>query len=89
MLGPDQAAAPETIDILVISIVPDTKPCCFKFLFNKQLRLARNTWLALQKANGALLDIEKKDDIVLTWRRKRVYAFSTLLDLGIRPQGNG
>lgn len=89
LLGPDQAAAPETIDILVTSTVPDTKPCCFKFLFNKQLRLARNTWLALQKAKGTLLDIEKEDDIVLTWRRKRVYAFSTLLDLGIRPQGNG
>ncbi|EXU94785.1 SUMO-like Rad60 family protein [Metarhizium robertsii] len=71
LLGPDQAAAPETIDILVTSIVPDTKPCCFKFLFKKQLRLARNTWLALQKAKGALLDIEKEDDIVLTWRRKR------------------
>ncbi|OAQ58985.1 ubiquitin supergroup [Pochonia chlamydosporia 170] len=88
-VGSDGAASKAKIDILVTSIVPDVKPCCFKFLFDKELRLARNTWLALQKRKGVLLDVEREDDIVLTWRRKRVYAFSTLLNLGIRPQDNG
>lgn len=88
-VGSDGAASKAKIDILVTSIVPDIKPCCFKFLFDKELRLARNTWLALQKRKGVLLDVEREDDVVLTWRRKRVYAFSTLLNLGIRPQDNG
>ncbi|OAQ58225.1 ubiquitin supergroup [Pochonia chlamydosporia 170] len=85
----DGAASKAKIDILVTSIVPETKPCCFRFLFDKELRVARNTWLALQKRKGMLLDVEREDDIVLTWRRKKVYAFSTLLNLGIRPQDNG
>jgi hypothetical protein len=87
--GSYEAAAKEKIDILVTSIVPGTKPCCFKFLYDKQLRLVRNAWLTLQKHRGVLLDIEKDDDIVLTWCRKKAYAFSTLLNMGIRPHGDG
>lgn len=88
-VGPAAVAGGEKIDIIVTSVVPGAKPCCFKFLHDKQLRLARNTWLALQKNKGILLDVNREDDIVLTWRRKKVYAFSTLLSLGIRPLGNG
>ncbi|EFY90251.1 hypothetical protein MAC_03766 [Metarhizium acridum CQMa 102] len=88
-VGEDGEAIKDRIEILVTSVVPGTKPCCFKFLFDKQLRLARNTWLTLQHHKGILKDVQKEDDIVLTWRRQRVYTFSTLLTLGIRPQGNG
>ena len=88
-VGPDGAASKDKIDILVTSVVPNTKPCCFKFLFDKQLRVARNTWLSLQHHRGILKEVEKEDDIVLTWRRKKVYTFSTLLNLGIRPQSDG
>lgn len=88
-VGPDGAAAKDPIDVLVTSVVPGTKPCCFKFLFDKQLRVARNTWLSLQHHKGLLKEVQKEDDIILTWRRQKVYAFSTLLSLGIRPQGNG
>ncbi|KHO00078.1 Small ubiquitin-related modifier, SUMO [Metarhizium album ARSEF 1941] len=88
-VGADGEATKKPIDILVTSVVRGTKPCCFKFLFDKQLRIARNTWLTLQHRKGILLDVQREDDIVLTWRRQRVYTFSTLLTLGIRPQGNG
>lgn len=70
--GSYEAAAKERIDILVTSVVPGTKPCCVKFLSNKQLRLVRNAWLTLQK-HGEVLDIEKDDDIVLTWFRKKAH----------------
>ncbi|TWU77076.1 hypothetical protein ED733_008058 [Metarhizium rileyi] len=88
-VGPGGEATKDSIEILVTSVVPGTKPCCFKFLFDKQLRIARNTWLTLQHRKGVLKEVEKEDDIVLTWRRQRVYTFSTLLTLGIRPHASG
>ncbi|KAG5973553.1 hypothetical protein E4U55_000424 [Claviceps digitariae] len=82
-------AAKESIHILVTSSVVDSKTCQMKVLYNRPLRMVRDTWLAMQKQKGLLVDIEDKDEIVLTWRRKKVYASSTLLHLGIRPEGNG
>ncbi|KAG6036830.1 hypothetical protein E4U41_005466 [Claviceps citrina] len=82
-------AAKDSIHILVTSSVPQSKPCQMKFLYDRPLRVVKNTWLALQKQKGLLADVEDKDEIVLTWRRKKVYASSTLLNLGIRPEGNG
>ncbi|QUC18707.1 uncharacterized protein UV8b_02948 [Ustilaginoidea virens] len=87
--GQDGAAAKETVDLVVTSPVPDSKPCRVKFLYDKPLRVVRDTWLALQKQKGVLLEVETREEVVLTWRRKKVYAASTLLHLGIRPEGNG
>ena len=91
-IGQDGAAVKEKVEILVTSAVPDAKPCCMRFLFDKPLRLVRDSWTALQRKKGVRLPLEPgegDDDIVLTWRRKKVYTFSTLLSLGVRPQGNG
>ncbi|KFG87581.1 hypothetical protein MANI_001526 [Metarhizium anisopliae] len=88
-VGEDGEATKDRIEILVTSEVPGAKPCCFKFLFDKQLRLARNTWLTLQHHKGILKDVQKEEDIVLTFNKQKVYIFSTLLTLGIRPEGNG
>lgn len=82
-------AAKESIHILVTSLVPNSKPCQVKYLYSRPLRVVRDTWLALQKQKGILTDVDDTDEIVLTWRRKKVYASSTLLNLGIRPEGNG
>ncbi|KAG5919290.1 hypothetical protein E4U53_004014 [Claviceps sorghi] len=82
-------AAKESIHVLVTSPMLDSKACQMKFLYNRPLRLVRDTWLAMQKQKGLFVDLDDKDEIVLTWRRKKVYASSTLLHLGIRPEGNG
>lgn len=82
-------AAKEWIYILVTSVVPNSKPCQMKYLYSRPLRVVRDTWLAMQKQKGILTEVDDTDEIVLTWRRKKVYASSTLLNLGIRPEGNG
>ncbi|KAG5913292.1 hypothetical protein E4U42_001301 [Claviceps africana] len=82
-------AAKESILILVTSPVLESKACQMKYLYDRPLRVVKDTWLAMQKQKGLLVDREDKDEFVLTWRRKKVYASSTLLHLGIRPEGNG
>lgn len=79
----------EIVEIIITSDLPGSKPCCIKFLFDRPLRLVRDSWIALQRKHGIPLPLEQDDDAVLTWRRKRVYMFSTLLNLGIRPKGDG
>lgn len=79
----------EKVDIMVTSTIPGTGPCLIKFLFDKPLRLVRDNWIALQRRRGAQLSLRQDDDLILTWRRKKVYTVSTLLSLGIRPQAGG
>ncbi|KAK4079881.1 hypothetical protein Trihar35433_986 [Trichoderma harzianum] len=76
-------------DIMVRSNIPNTKVAHIKYQFNRQLRLIRDSWIALQRRKGVQLPINSDDDIMLTWQRKKVYNYSTLLGLGIRPQGDG
>ena len=87
--GPAGTAAKDKIEILVTSNCPGSHPCLVKFVFDKQLQLLRDTWIAYQHSKGAQLDLQGPGDVVLTWRRQKVYPYSTLLNLGIRPQGNG
>lgn len=87
--GVDKGQGRETVDILVTSTVLNAGPCRMKFLFDKPLRVVRNSWVALQRRNGVQLPLLNDDDVILTWRRKKVFIFSTLLSLGIRPQGDG
>ncbi|ODA79636.1 hypothetical protein RJ55_05230 [Drechmeria coniospora] len=79
----------EAVEIYVTSTVPDTTACRMKFLFGRPLRLVRDTWVAMQRHKGVELPLQQEDDAILTWRRKKVYASSNLLNLGIRPQGDG
>lgn len=83
------AVAKEVVEILVTSEIPGAKVCVMKFLFDKSLRVVRDSWLAVQHKKGVELPMDVDDEVVLTWRRTKVYSFSTLLSLGIRPQGNG
>ncbi|KAL6895849.1 ubiquitin-2 like Rad60 SUMO-like domain-containing protein [Trichoderma longibrachiatum] len=76
-------------EIMVQSSIPGTKTACIRYQFNRPLRLIRDSWIALQRRKGVQLPIESDNDIVLTWQQKRVYTNSTLLSLGIRPQGDG
>ncbi|KAM0260281.1 hypothetical protein ACHAQJ_002846 [Trichoderma viride] len=87
----DRAAKKEAAaDILVRSNIPGTKVAHIKYQFNRPLRLIRDSWFALQiKNNDAELAVTSAEDVILTWQRKKVYTYSSLLGLGIRPQGDG
>ncbi|EHK16779.1 uncharacterized protein TRIVIDRAFT_116026, partial [Trichoderma virens Gv29-8] len=76
-------------DIMVRSNIPNTKVAHIKYQFNRPLRLIRDSWIALQRRKEVQLPINSDDDIILTWQRKKVYTYSSLLGLGIRPQGDG
>jgi hypothetical protein len=76
----------EVISIMITSTIPNSGVLVAKFLFDKQLRIARDAWVKHQRKKG--LDLNP-DDIVLTWRRSKIYNTSTLANLGIRPSGNG
>ncbi|RFU78042.1 hypothetical protein TARUN_4198 [Trichoderma arundinaceum] len=86
----DKAAKKEAAaDIMVRSNIPGTKVAHIKYQFNRPLRLIRDSWIALQRRKEVQLPITSDDDIVLTWQKKKVYTYSSLLGLGIRPQGDG
>ncbi|KAJ4271819.1 hypothetical protein NW762_000525 [Fusarium torreyae] len=76
----------ETIEIMVTSEIPGASALKMRYLFTKSLRIAREAWIKHQWKKGLSLSA---DDVILTWRRKRVYNASTLISLGIRPAGDG
>ncbi|KAM3435731.1 hypothetical protein MY4824_004747 [Beauveria thailandica] len=75
------------INIVVTSEIPDTHSCLVKFRFDRPLRLVRDNWTALQHRHKVPLRdlLDRDDDVILTWRRKKVYMTSTLLSLRILP----
>ncbi|EJP70709.1 uncharacterized protein BBA_00339 [Beauveria bassiana ARSEF 2860] len=89
--SPTPPAQPETaspfINIVVTSEIPDTRPCLVKFRFDRPMRLVRDNWTALQHRHKVPLRdlVDRDDDVILTWRRKKVYMTSTLLSLRILP----
>lgn len=84
--GLDGKPKKEFVDILITSQVPGTRPLKLKYLFDKPFRLTRETWSSYQNKSGVSIPV---DDVILTWRKKKIYNTSTLLSLGIRPQGDG
>ncbi|KAG6222736.1 hypothetical protein E4U34_001253 [Claviceps purpurea] len=81
----NSGAPKESIQILITSTVPNINPFRVKFLYDRPLRLVKDTWLAMQTQRGLLRDLEDTNDVIMTWKKKKVYASSTLLNLGIRP----
>lgn len=79
----------ESTTIIVRSEIPGTKTLGVKALYNQPLRLFRDSWLAIQLRDEVEIKTEHPEDMVITWRRRRVYNNSTLQMLGIRPTGDG
>ncbi|KAJ6790187.1 hypothetical protein PWT90_07893 [Aphanocladium album] len=83
-------AGKQIIDIVITSEVPSSRMCLIKFHFDRPLRVVRDSWTALQHRHNVPLRVDRgDDDVILTWRRKKVYMVSTLLSLGIRPSDAG
>lgn len=57
------------------------------------MRIVRDNWTASQYRHSINLRgpglLERDEDVVLTWRKQKVYMYSTLLSLGIRPSEDG
>ncbi|UKZ88210.1 uncharacterized protein TrAFT101_003971 [Trichoderma asperellum] len=87
----DKAAKKDAAaEILVRSNIPGTKVAIMKYQFDRPIRLIRDSWFALQERNKQVeMPIASAEDVILTWQRKKVYTYSSLLGLGIRPQGDG
>ena len=85
------SAAAQSIALIITSDIPDSHMCLVKFRFDRPLRVVRDSWTALQHKHGVPLRglLDRDDDVILTWRRKKVYMTSTLLSLGIRPSDDG
>lgn len=87
--APSRAKA-DAVEIILTSVIPDTRSSGAKVPFDKPLRIVRDTWVAQQRKYGVTLPPGTVDDeIVLTWRRNKVYMSSSLQSLGIRSLGGG
>lgn len=85
--APQRKAA---VEIVLTSSIPGTRSSGAKVPFDKPLRIVRNSWVALQHKYGCPLPPGlNPEDIVLTWRRKKVYMSSSLQSLHIRPLPDG
>ncbi|KAF7550301.1 hypothetical protein G7046_g8061 [Stylonectria norvegica] len=85
----DGPGAKTATELYITSAVPNVKHMVFKFRFDKPLGLARSRWIFEARKEGVLIPADQDDDVVLTWRRKKIYNTTTLLSLGIRPAGDG
>jgi hypothetical protein len=74
------------VELIVTSEIEGSKPLCVLTYFDKPLNTIRVAWLTYQRRNK--IDIPAPEDLILTWRQKRVYNYSTLRDLGLRPSGD-
>lgn len=75
-------------EIVVSSAIHGTEPILVKFTYDKHIRFVRDSWIALQRRKEISLPIEANTDIIMTWNRRKVYAYTTLQDLGIHPSLN-
>ena len=75
------------VSILITSSIEGSKHCYFKLRTDQPFAKIRTAWLAFQAKWGQITPGDTAD-IILTWRRNRVYAYSTLHSLGIRPYGD-
>jgi hypothetical protein len=74
------------VELVVTSEIEGSKPLCVLTYFDKPLNTIRAAWLSYQRRNN--IHIPAPEDLILTWRQKRVYNYSTLRDLGLRPSGD-
>ncbi|KFH40631.1 hypothetical protein ACRE_086740 [Hapsidospora chrysogenum ATCC 11550] len=88
--GGSQATAAVTaaVTILVTSNIEGTRDCGIKVYIDKPLHQVRAAWVLTQRKNGVVLPVDPSE-LVLTWRGVKVYNYSSLHSLGLRPYGDG
>lgn len=76
------------VEILVTSTIEGSRDSRFKVFLDKPLAQVRSAWLAIQAKHKVNLPVDPSD-LILTWKRTKVYNYSTLQNLGLRSYGDG
>jgi hypothetical protein len=84
--GGSQATA--AVTILVTSNIEGTRDCGIKVYIDKPLHQVRTAWVLTQRRNGVVLPVDPSE-LILTWRGVKVYNYSSLHSLGLKPYGDG
>lgn len=84
--GGSQATA--VVTILVTSSIEGTRDCGIKVYIDKPLHQVRTAWVWTQRKNGVVLPVDPSE-LILTWRGVKVYNYSSLHSLGLKPYGDG
>lgn len=77
-----------SIEILIFSNLPDTKPMRIKRKLSQKLEQARLAWCDSQNVPGTSTG-DLRNTIILTWKHKRVYDSTTCQALGFRVDSQG
>jgi hypothetical protein len=78
-----------TIDVLVTSRMPHTKPLGVRRRVKQGLKLVLDTWILHQKNNDLVVPDEILGKLFLTFKGNRIYSNSTIASLGVKVDANG
>ncbi|KAK3339005.1 ubiquitin-2 like Rad60 SUMO-like-domain-containing protein [Neurospora tetraspora] len=78
-----------TIDVLVTSRMPHTKPLTARRRMKQGLKLILDTWIRQQVINGCEIPEEILGKLFLTFKGNRIYSNSTIASLGVKVDANG
>ncbi|KAK1780155.1 ubiquitin-2 like Rad60 SUMO-like-domain-containing protein [Copromyces sp. CBS 386.78] len=78
-----------TIDVLVTSRMPHTKPLGVRRRMKQSLKLVLDTWILHQKNNDLEIPDHIQDKLFLTFKGNRIYSNSTIASLGVKVDANG
>lgn len=86
--GDGAPSEPAKVELLLQSSIEGSRDCFIKVFLDSPLIHVRSAWAMAQERHGIELAVPP-NDLILTWRRTKVYPYSTLHSLGIRPYGDG
>jgi hypothetical protein len=85
---PTMAEADPSIEILITSMMENTKPLMVRRKLSQRLQAVRHAWCDKQ-SQGQLAGADLKSVVFLTWRRKRLFDSTTCRALGLKIDGRG
>ncbi|EAA32854.1 hypothetical protein GE21DRAFT_5450 [Neurospora crassa] len=78
-----------TIDVLVTSRMPHTKPLTARRRMKQGLKLILDTWIRQQVLHGCEIPEDMVGKLFLTFKGNRIYGNSTIASLGVKVDANG
>ncbi len=78
-----------TIEILITSKIEGTKPLKVRRKLSQRLKEVRLSWVNKQTIDGQPYDQSLRAAIFLTWKKIRVYDYTSCTSLGLKIDGRG
>jgi hypothetical protein len=78
-----------TIEILITSKIEGTKPLKVRRKLSQRLKEVRLSWVDKQTIDGQPYDQSLRAAIFLTWKKIRVYDYTSCTSLGLKIDGRG